>query len=410
MKTITVYLTKRYSTETTEGGKRKYRWHLRWKDPTTGKWKWQATGTADKTRARFLQERLWDEINGRGEPATPPPAASWDECRDALVRAMEAENLRPSYILDSAITFNGLRAMFPEAATPAEITPAQAQEYKARRHEAGRSPWTIKGDLSTLRAIFGRLIGTCGLLASNPFAGVSAPKTDDIQPRIVTPEESEAFYNWLSARWGGWDLPLVYLGVLGFCGWRATETAAIKEDDIFADGTVRVKSSTCKTRKDKYGWLPEELHSRLRAGVCNGWAFGRFPDELRRRLSLIRGQHYAAARVRDFSPDRLVGWMQDELQRFNEEIQEQARQACEIPPEPFTLHDFRRTAVTRMYSIGITEKEASTLVGASPEVIRKHYEAMNKRDNARKVGQRLLDQGPATIRFPEACSARCANG
>ena len=54
--------------------------------------------------------------------------------------------------------------------------------------------------------------------------------------------------------------------------------------------------------------------------------------------------------------------------------------------------------------------EASTLVGATPEVIRKHYEAIDKRNNARKVGQRLLDQDRETIRFPGICSARCAEG
>jgi len=63
-----------------------------------------------------------------------------------------------------------------------------------------------------------------------------------------------------------------------------------------------------------------------------------------------------------------------------------------------------------MYSAGASEKEASTLVGATPEVIRKHYEASDKRNNARKVGQRLLDQDRETIRFPGLCSARCAEG
>lgn len=408
---ISVYLTKRYTKETTAGGKRKYTWALRWKDPSTGKWKWEATGTSDKSKAKYLQERKWDEVNGRVESAPPLPSATWDDCRDAFTRAMEAENLRPSYVLDAAITFDGLRKMFPEATTPAQVTAAIAQEYKQRRHEAGRSSWTIKGDLATLKAVFGKwLVKTCGLLTSNPFVDVSPPKTENIQPRIVTPVESDAFYKWLSNRWGGWELPLVYLNVLGFVGWRATETASIQEDDLYADGTVRVKAAICKTRKDKYGWLPEDLHGRLRAGTSGGWAFGRFSDELRRRLSLVRNQHNAAARVKDFSPKRLVGWMQDELKRFNEEIKAAAVAAGDVPPEPFTLHDFRRTAITRMYSAGASEKEASTLVGATPEVIRKHYEAIDKRNNARKVGQRLLDQDQQTIKFPGDCSARCAEG
>ena len=40
----------------------------------------------------------------------------------------------------------------------------------------------------------------------------------------------------------------------------------------------------------------------------------------------------------------------------------------------FTLHDYPRTAVTGLQMAGVSEKETSLLVGAAPEVIRKHYD------------------------------------
>ena len=49
--------------------------------------------------------------------------------------------------------------MFPEAKTPADVTPAMANEYKSRRAEAEVSPWSIKGDLATLKAVFGKWLG-----------------------------------------------------------------------------------------------------------------------------------------------------------------------------------------------------------------------------------------------------------
>jgi hypothetical protein len=74
------------------------------------------------------------------------------------------------------------------------------------------------------------------------------------------------------------------------------------------------------------------------------------------------------AKVRGFSAKRLVCWLQDELQRFNEERAARiAEEDSERTWEPFTLHDFRRTAITGMQMAGVTEKEASVMVGATPD-------------------------------------------
>jgi hypothetical protein len=39
------------------------------------------------------------------------------------------------------------------------VTPEMANEYKQLRSETGVSAWTIKGDLATLKAIFGKWLG-----------------------------------------------------------------------------------------------------------------------------------------------------------------------------------------------------------------------------------------------------------
>jgi integrase len=418
---IKVYIVKRRLRERRKNGQHKHVWALRWQDPLTGKFPCESTGTADKVQAESLAKIKWAELNGLTPPEPdvepiPEPAAlpTWDDCRNALQRAMEADNLRPSYVADALIALDVLKRTFPELASPALVTSDMANEYKRRRSETKKpgsaegaaeflSPWSIRGDLSTLRAIFGKwLRDECGLLASNPFEKVRPPKCDDPDVRIVSAAETVGLFAWLAERWHKWPLPQTYLEIAALLGWRATEIASIREEDILPDGFVRVIAGTSKTRKQKIGWLPEKLHKALRECVADGWAFGRFSDDLRRRLILGQRRHHAA-RVGDFTPERLVGWLQDELQRFHDHLADEAGKAEKPAPERFTLHDFRRTAITGLQMAGVTEKEASVMVGATPEVMRKHYEKLDQQAIARRsVGLRLGivadEQSPQSLR------------
>ena len=409
-----VYLVKRYLRTTRRNGQRKYRWTMRWEDPASGKWACESTGTADRTQAQSLQKVKWAEVNGliprREDTAdfTAVPKPTWTECKGAIARAMEADNLRASYISDALLCLDRLRRMFPDVDGPADITADIANEYKRRRSECGAigrnsemsrgaSPWTIKGDLATLKAVFGKWLGReCGLLHSNPFESVKPPKCDDPEVRIVSAVEIAELFAWLSARWNNWQLPIIYLRVAALLGWRATEIASIREEDVLGEGYVRVAAKTSKTRKHKYGWLPADLYKELRSCSVGGFAFGRFSDELRRLLLLWRRQPHHAARIRGYSPERLVGWLQDELNRYFKAKKMMMvngspdRTAGPEPVSTFTLHDFRRTAITGMQMAGVSEKEASTMVGATPEVIRRHYEKLDQLAIAKRTVERHL--------------------
>jgi integrase len=402
---IQVRLVKRVLKTRKRNGQREHRWTLRWDDPATGERRCESTGTADRTAAEALAKVKWAELNIPGaapepesEPIEPKALPTWQECHEALERSMRADNLRPNYVKDALLTLNCLRRAFLDTHSPAEITAEMAHEYKRRRSEAkpAPSPWTIKSDLTTLKAIYSRLARECGLLAENPFAGVKAPRCDDPDVRIVTADETAALFAWLDERWHGWRLPAVYLEVAAWAGWRATEIASMREEDTLADGHIRVAAETSKTRKAKYGWLPAELHAELKACSAGGWAFGRFPDDIRRLLLLSKRRPHHAARVQDFAPVRLVGWLQDELQRFHEFRQQAENEsAAEAGRKPetlstFSLHDFRRTAITGLQMAGVSEKEASEQVGCSPEVMRKHYAKLDRMEIARRNAERRL--------------------
>jgi integrase len=428
---IQVQLVKRYLRSKKRNGQREYRWAMRWYDPETGQRPCESTGTADRTQAEALAKVKWAELNipGMAEPEPEPDPepvkapADWLECRDALQRAMEADNLRPNYVNDALMTFDCLKRLFPGKASPADITPEDAHEYKRLRSEAKPAPsaWTIKGDLSTLRAVFGKwLVRECGLLKENPFANVKPPRCDEPEVRIVTAEETEALFDWFATRWNNWRLPAVYLEVAALVGWRASEIASMREDDILADGHIRVLAESSKTRKHKYGWLPKELHDELKTCAAGGYAFGRYADELRRLLMLWKGRPNHAARVRDFAPHRFVAWMQDELQRFHEDQQTAENELAAkeerkpVTLESFTLHDFRRTAITGMQMAGVSEKEASIQVGCTPEVMRRHYERLDGMAIAKRNAERRLSTaGPEAIRLHSirrASDARAVSG
>ena len=261
---------------------------------------------------------------------------------------MRADNLRPSYVNDALLMFDGLHRMFPELQSPADMTPDLANEYKRRRAEgdpergiARKSPWTIKGDLATLKAIFGKWLGReCGLLVDNPFAKISRRSATDPRVRLVSADEMASLFQWFGERWNNWQLPIIY-----FRGGGADGLARDRDRQ-----PARVRSATRWLRADPRGGVqdpPREVRpaaggpgmDQLAACVADGMAFGRFADELRRLLMLWKRRPHHAAKVRDFSPERLVGWLQDELERFNEHrATEAAKQTPAANWEPFTLH------------------------------------------------------------------------
>lgn len=397
-----IYIVRRATIKRRRNGKATYKYALRWKDPATGKWQCESAGTGDKTEAESLRKLKWAEINGiiaapQHEPEPAPPALlpTWDECRDAFEKAMRADNLRPSYIASSKEALNVLRRTIPGLASPALLTEAQANEYKRTRAEDGISPWSIRSDLSCLKALFGKWLGReCGLLTANPFANVRPPKCDDPDVRIVSATEAANLAAWFSERWNGWRLPVLFLEVATQVGWRATEIASLRTEDLLDDGIVQCVAGSSKTRKQKFGQLTPALHAELRGRCAGGMVWGRFSDELRRLLILWKRQPNHAARVREFSPGRLVAWLQHELQRFNE-VQE--AKATESGTEwlTITLHDLRRTAITLMQMSGLSEKETSLIVGATPGVIRKHYDKLDQLVIAKRSLERRQTQTDA---------------
>ena len=127
------------SAQTPRNGKREYRWALRWEGPDG--WRCESTGTADRTQAEALQKQKWAELNipeAEPEPSRQPEPvkASWDECKDALKRAMEADNLRPSYVHDLCVDVRCVPPDVPRGEDPGRRDARDGERVQAA---AGRS-------------------------------------------------------------------------------------------------------------------------------------------------------------------------------------------------------------------------------------------------------------------------------
>lgn len=163
-----------------------------------GKRKERSTGESNQKRARDAAVAI---VRDEYAPRARSASVSWDRALDELVRHMKGQNLRPRTVEDYELALGNLRAAFPQARGPSEITTEMARRYKLLRIEAGRSAYTVAGNINKLGVIWRKwFIKQCEIVVENPWEGVEQPKTDRPRPRILTNEEETRFLAWLSVR------------------------------------------------------------------------------------------------------------------------------------------------------------------------------------------------------------------
>jgi integrase len=303
---------------------------------------------------------------------------SWEDAKKVMVRHMEARNLRPATIDDYRFTVNTLQQTFPKTKGPADITPTMAERYKMLRLEKGKAIWTVKGNLNALNVVYGHwLKRVCKIVTVNPFEDVEPPKVERHPPRIIAPEEVQAFLNWLSQRWLGWRFPLLFLEVKGLAGCRITELASATTDGL-QDGRIRFEAESTKGRKQRNVKLPPTLHEELKAIAGKKYVFGAFAGQLR-KIHIKRGNPHHAVSVGDFSPGQLRAWLQDEKSLYFKK---------NPTAKPFKLHNLRGTAMSKARMAGVGFDDAAVAFGCHPETMRKHYIALDETE----ISDRVMDK------------------
>ncbi|MDY3555049.1 hypothetical protein R5W24_004183 [Gemmata sp. JC717] len=346
------------------------------------------------------------------EPQVVAPSVKWDEAVAAVERRMRECNTKPRTVEDYTDTLRLIQRLFPDTRGPGDITLALAKEFRSlyqagytRRKQRppkvwqgrGRKPkpptepetytrksYTVASRLNKCRVVWSKwLIAELSLLTANPWEEVAPPKLDKLTPRYLTGDEVRDVFAWLSERWLGWRLPVLFFTVKGFLGNRIGELCALRTDQL-RDGRVVFAADSTKGRKERKAVLPPDVFAELKEQAGATWVWEKFPDQLRERLEAReRWSKY----VKDFSPDRLKWWLQDELADFNGAHPDRQR---------VKAHDFRRRAMTEAWKLGIPLEKAAVAFGCNPMTMRAHYIALDET----AVADEVLTAIAGTMRAP----------
>lgn len=275
---------------------------------------------------------------------------------------MEADNLRPTTIECYTYAIRNLRKAFPGTTGPADISDDMAARYKVIRSKKVK-PTTVAGNINKLTVVWSKwFIKKCKIVTSNPFAEVDQPRLDKREKRVLDSGEMALLLDWMQERWNGWRLPVLFLEVTAAIGCRVREIAFLKPQQL-EKGRVVLVSEGCKGRKTRRSKLRRDLYRDLK-GICGKqFVFEHFSKELR-QFHIRRGKPQHARMVKEFRPDKIVGWIQDEIQVFR---------ATHPEIKYFKLHNFRGTAMSKARAKGVSYDDAAIAFGCHPETMRKHY-------------------------------------
>ena len=203
-------------------------------------------------------------------------------------------------------------ASFPASRGPGDITPKLAKEFKAEyldrqytRRKAKpvppptqpgqgkrrgpkpkprpepvahtRKPRTLEARIRKLRVIWGRwFIKELEYLTDNPWGAVALPKLEKLSPRYLKADEITAFFNWMSARWQGWRLPILFFTVKSFLGNRILELCCLRSEQL-QEGRIVFPADEVKGRKERKALLPPDVYTELKAAGGTDVRVGSFP-------------------------------------------------------------------------------------------------------------------------------------
>ena len=320
----------------------------------------------------------------------------WDVVAVALNEAMVANNNRQSTIDDYQNTIRILRGFFPGSRGPSDISLQLAKQFKVQyltgeysrkikkepkvwkgrgrkpkpRPEPKvfiRRPQTIASRLRKLRVIWERwFIKELQFLSDNPWKEVASPKLDKLTPRYLTPDEITGFFDWLENRWQGWRLPVLFFNVKSFIGNRILELCSLKSNQL-QEGRVVFAPDEAKGRKERKAILPAEVFAELKSLAGPHFVWENFPTQLQERLDANNKRHTNL--LLEFSPVRLKGWLQDEIDDY-----------CTSHPgvRRFSAHAFRKRAMTEAWRLGISPEKAAIAFGCNVKTMMAHYIAMDE--------------------------------
>ncbi len=372
-----------------------------------GKFIFRSTGQAARPRAITKAEEIVKDHYA--PPDTIDRQANWDAVIPKLRLHLEADAARPATIADY---FDTIQQVRNAAVCPAALSAGLAQQwcnnYLATPYKRGkgddakeyrRSPVTLHARVRKLSAIWSKyLVKRLRVADTNPWEGVDLPKFDKKPMRTLTAEQVNEFFEWLAARWKGWELPATFFEVKAVTGCRLGDLAAAQSSGLVVvkDGNkerhlITFGADTRKERQARVGVLEADLFAQVKALAGRTYVWEGYASDIAKYLEL-RG--VPTHRVNpEFAPERLVWWAKDEVDDFNKSRPDKAK---------IQSHDFRKRFITEAFNEGENLDNAAAAAGMTSANARGYYNALDQQVAAAavslKIGAKLRPKksGPKT--------------
>jgi len=341
-------------------------YHLRWIDPTTGRWRSRGDAAdgrkigGDRKRAEreaaLLQDRLdrgthrdlqrvtWQEFVDE-HVAKLPGADNASEARRVLEEFGKLFGVPPK-----RVTYAMVESYVQHLKTKGMVQPkskAKPAGKKAKgRKPRPNSPATINKKLRYLRAAFNRAIMR-GYIARNPMDGWQWDREEDKAPRIASEDEETALLD-VAETLHGFKLRAFIVAALA-TGARRGELLALTWDRVSLDPVddAHVLFTMTKGKKDRRVPITPEVVAVLRK--------------------------LQAQTLREGGP--FVGWAPTSLDRWWHEVVAKAKVG------DITMHDLRRTCATRLIRASVPLPTVQRLMGhADIETTLRYYHHVSDDD------------------------------
>jgi len=370
---------------TARKGKRGVTYHLRWLDPTTGRWRSESCGKskrrAEASAARKRQD-LAAGING------DMIRVAWPVFCDRVLAA-KAISVRASTLAEIRRTLD----MFTEVIQPVapdRVQHADVQAFLEARKAKGNSSDTLDKHRRNLRNAFNEGI-RLRLLRENPTRGVAKFKTHAKDWHLYDPTEVDAMIAAAGRLWG----PMIYVAYT--TAMRKGEALNLTWADVDFDAkAVKVKP---KAGSGLLAWSPKDHEARVLP----------LTDDAARWLQRLYVASDKNCPYVFIPPDRyryLVEHGDREIARLNNFDRTFARICSRAGVVADGFHSLRKSCITRWLESGVRPHVVQSLAGhADIQTTMRYYSKVRGAGiESARVASATYHPGAAILR--ESCASK----
>jgi len=222
--------------------KRGSTFHVKYRDPQTGKWVYKSLKTQNKKEATEAKRKIDAALTGL--PTAPQrPTTSMLTLAELESKYLQwaSAHLSPGTIQLRERALKRLQEWFPHLTRMEEVTQDVVEEYKARlgarQTNTGRhvGPRTVNEGVQSLKAVWGRARRQGWHTGPNPWATTAALSENRRLPRWLTPAQRAELLT--QAELLGWHVHLG-IGLMLYAGLRRRELAFARRDWLDLEANI----------------------------------------------------------------------------------------------------------------------------------------------------------------------------